>query len=80
MTASAATTAASGLDQELYYILTLLLGLKLSDDDDALISDDDNDNVPSTASMAMTAASNHSDVTWDINAIFITDDDDASLP
>ena len=32
-----------------------------------------------TASATTTTASNHGDVTWDVNAIFITDDD-ASLP
>ena len=61
--------------------MTLLSGLKISDndDDDALISDDYNDS-PLIASTVKIADSNNSDITWDINAIFFTDDDDICLP
>ena len=52
------------------------MGLKISNDDDAVVDDDDFDNVPSATSAATMTASNHSDVTLDVNEIYVTDDDD----
>ena len=51
------------LDQALDHILTLLLGLMISDNDDALISDDEDDDVPSKVLVRTMTASNNSDVT-----------------
>ena len=79
LTASVTTTDADVLDQELDHILTFLLGLNISDDDDALVGNDDIDDIPSTTSVATMAASNHNDVTLDVNEISVTDDDDTSL-